>query len=322
MALFERFSSVKILVVGDLMLDRYWWGDVERISPEAPVPIVRLSRTSVSAGGAANVAANIAGLDAKVFLLGITGGDDESRELKRILENEPKIDLRTIAVPGRTTTVKTRIVAHNQQVVRLDQECSDPISSEHAKRVVDQAREILPDVDAVVISDYAKGLLTEGVLTELISAVRDAGKKIFVDPKGKDFTKYRGATMITPNLHEAANACGLEPGDRDLVSHSGRSLIEKLEFSYALITEGADGMTLFDASGETTHFDAMARKVFDVTGAGDTVIATFAVAAASGMSFVDAARLANAAAGIAVGQIGTAVVTQSQLESALTHNLT
>jgi rfaE bifunctional protein kinase chain/domain len=321
MTSFDRFANARILVIGDLMLDRYWWGDVDRISPEAPVPIVRLARTSVSAGGAANVAANIAGFGARAVLIGITGDDGESRELNRILDEDPLVEQALIPLSGRKTTVKTRIVAHNQHVVRLDQEDTGPISTDEASLVIDRARTALADVDAVIVSDYAKGLLTEEVLSALISAARVAGKMLFVDPKGKDFSKYRGATMITPNLHEAADACGLGHNGPEIVLRAGRSLVEQLSISYALVTEGANGMTLFDASGGSTHLDAAARKVFDVTGAGDTVIAAFAVAAVSGMSFGEAARLANLAAGIAVGQVGTAVVTREQLEFALSHDV-
>ena len=312
----DNFSNVRILVIGDLMLDRYWWGDVTRISPEAPVPIVKLGRMSVAAGGAANVAANAGGLGASVVLVGVTGDDEEGNLLTEILDASPNLDHHVIALASRETTVKTRIVAHNQQVVRLDRESTHVISHAEAEVVANHTLDRIADVDAVIISDYAKGMLTERLLGQIIEAANTAGKMVFVDPKGKDFSKYRGATMITPNLHEAANACGLELNDPDLVAHSGRLLIEKFSLKGSLITEGENGMTLFEADGGKHHLDAVARKVFDVTGAGDTVIATFAVAAASGMTFVEAARLANIAAGIAVGQIGTAVVTCDQLESA------
>ena len=310
-------SNVTVLVVGDLMLDRYWWGDVERISPEAPVPIVRLARTSVSAGGAANVSANIGGLGAKAVLLGITGDDPESAELENILAAQTGVEAHLVRFSDRPTTVKTRIVAHNQHVVRLDREIADKITDEQAGVLVDRLRSLVDGVDAVIVSDYAKGMLTEHVIAQLIAAANAAAKMVFVDPKGKDFTKYRGATMITPNLLEAANACGLELNDPKLVAHAGTSMLEQFDLSHVLITEGANGMTLFDPDGVGHHLDAYARNVYDVTGAGDTVIATFAVAAGSGMSFIEAAQLANIAAGIAVGQVGTAVVTRSQIEIAL-----
>ena len=313
----ESFSNVRILIVGDLMLDRYWWGDVERISPEAPVPVVRLAGTTVSAGGAANVAANIVGLGASAILVGIAGDDEESFELSRILSESPSIERHLIRLSDRPTTVKTRIVAHNQHVVRLDREQSNPLSSEDERTVIDRAIPLIEFADAVIVSDYAKGMLTTTVVSELIASANALGKMIFVDPKGKDFSKYRGSTMITPNLLEAATACGLELNDPDLVVHAGAALIESLALDNALVTEGSRGMTLFDKDGESFHLDAAARNVYDVTGAGDTVIATFSVAAASGMPFKTAATLANAAAGIVVGQIGTAVVSRDELDLAV-----
>lgn len=300
------------------MLDRYWWGSVDRISPEAPVPIVKLRRTSVAAGGAANVAANIAGLGGTAVLVGITGADAEGESLRNVLEEVENVDLRVIAVNSRPTTVKTRIIAHDQQVTRLDHENTEPISGADETAVLEQVLGLIGSIDAIVVSDYAKGLLTDQILSGLISAAGTQGKMVFVDPKGKDYSKYRGATMVTPNIHEAADACGLSIDDPGLVSSAGRRLLSELDLAASLITEGANGMTLFEANGPSTHMNAVARKVYDVTGAGDTVIATFAVAAASGNTFADSADLANIAAGIAVGQIGTAVVSGDEVLSVYT----
>ncbi|MBK7803961.1 MAG: D-glycero-beta-D-manno-heptose-7-phosphate kinase [Chloracidobacterium sp.] len=304
------------MVVGDLMLDRYWWGSVERISPEAPVPIVKLQRTSAAAGGAANVAANIAGLGSRAVLIGVTGSDTEGNLLRNVLAEIPNVELRAIALESRPTTVKTRIIAHSQQVTRLDHEDSAPISGGEEAAVLEQILGLIDAVDVLVVSDYAKGLLTDNVLNGLIASARLKGKMVFIDPKGKDYSKYRGATMVTPNHHEAADACGLSFDDPELVAHAGRRLIKELELEASLITEGANGMTLFESNGPSTHLNARARKVFDVTGAGDTVIATLAVAAAAGNSLADSAQLANIAAGIAVGQVGTAIVSSNEVLAA------
>ncbi len=311
-----QLRNVKIMVVGDLMLDRYWWGSVDRISPEAPVPIVKLRRTSAAAGGAANVAANIAGLGGQAVLVGITGADAEGESLRNVLDEVANVDLRAIAVNSRPTTVKTRIIAHDQQVTRLDHENTEPITGADEAAVLEQVLGLIGSVDAIVVSDYAKGLLTDDILSGLIAAAGVQGKMVFVDPKGKDYSKYRGATMVTPNIHEAADACGLSIDDPGLVSSAGWRLLSELDLAASLITEGANGMTLFEANGPSTHMNAFARKVYDVTGAGDTVIATLAVAAASGNTFADSADLANIAAGIAVGQIGTAVVSGDEVLSA------
>lgn len=312
----DRFSQAKILVVGDLMLDRYWWGTVDRISPEAPVPIVQLNGTSVKAGGAANVAANIAGLGAKATLLGVTGEDTEAEELASVLDGEPLIVKRFEAVAGRSTTVKTRIIAHDQHVVRLDREEKNPVPENNVANIASSIKELIPEMDVVVVSDYAKGLLSPDLLAFIVDVAREHGAPIFADPKGKDFTKYRGVSMITPNLLEAANACGIEHNDPGLVSKAGSQLLRDLDAENVLITEGANGMTLFGRTDRSTHFDAVARTVYDVTGAGDTVIATLAVAAAAGLELEDAAMIANIAAGIAVGRVGTAVISQAELAEA------
>lgn len=308
------FSKVKVLVIGDVMLDRYWWGSVDRISPEAPVPVVRLGRTSMAAGGAANVAANIAGLGATAILVGITGNDPDAETLRILISENERIDCRLIGIDGRHTTVKTRIVAHNQQVVRLDQEITDPIADDDSSRAFEIIASLIDDVDAVILSDYAKGFLVRELLSEVIETVRKTGKMIFVDPKSKDFGRYKGSTVITPNLKEAGEAVKTALDSEELLRDAGHELLDLCDSDAILITEGENGMTLFDRSAESLHLDALALDVFDVTGAGDTVIAAFAVASTSGMTFRDAAKIANIAAGIAVGHIGTTVVTSDQIE--------
>lgn len=309
----EDFSKLKIIVVGDVMLDRYWWGSVERISPEAPVPVVRLENMSLVAGGAANVAANLAGLGAMPYLFGIKGDDSEGDQLERVLrESEIKSYLIT-QVAGRKTTIKTRIVAHHQHVVRIDQETRESISNETADTVLLQISEIIDGIDAVIISDYAKGLLSDYLLTGLIRTARDKKKIVIVDPKGNDFTKYKGANVITPNKREAAEASELDTMSLDAVCSSGHSIMGSLRLEALLITEGENGMTLFQRGEQPFHLDSLAQDVFDVTGAGDTVIATFAAAVAAGNNFIDSAKLANAAAGIVVGKVGTTRITHSTL---------
>lgn len=301
-------------MIGDIMLDRYWWGSVERISPEAPVPVVKLGRTSVAAGGAANVAANIAGLGATAILVGITGKDLEADILRGLAGENSLIDCRLLQLDDRETTVKTRIVAHHQHVVRLDQENTEPISNTDAEKAITMMSAAINQADAVIISDYAKGFLSEEVLAAIFRLAQTNEKMVIVDPKSTNFSKYSEATVVTPNLKEAAAAMNYtlnSPGSVDKLWNDIRS---SLGLKTVLITEGEHGMTLLDGMDEPFHLDALARDVFDVTGAGDTVIAAFTVAAASGMPFREAAAVANIAAGIAVGHIGTTVVTRSEIE--------
>jgi len=315
--LLEQFSSVKVLIVGDVMLDRYWWGSVSRISPEAPVPVVRLEKTSLAAGGAANVAANVVGLGAETFLFGIVGDDAEAQSLAEILENSNIAADYLIALENHQTTVKTRIVAHSQQVVRLDQENTNAIGREEVEIAFAQIEKKLEIADVVIISDYAKGFLTDDLLSRLITKCAADRKHVLVDPKGKDYLKYTGATILTPNQKEAADACGLEADDRNVVGIAGDILLEKFSAAAVLITQGEKGMTLFQKNGENHRFGALARKVYDVTGAGDTVIATLAVAIGAGLNFYEAAELANIAAGLVVEQIGTTAISREMLERAL-----
>ena len=297
------------------MLDRYWWGNVTRISPEAPVPVVKLARTSVAAGGAANVAANIAGLGASAILVGITGKDAEAEILKGIVSENTLIDCRFVALETRETTVKTRIVAHNQQVVRLDQETTSEIDPAEAASLLDQILPLIGSIDVLVISDYAKGFLTLELTQALISHAKSNGKPVLIDPKGKDYSKYAGATLLTPNKQEAAEATAIDPGTPDLVDRSGEILMRNLNLEALLITRGEEGMTLLQNGQEHRHLAATARKVFDVTGAGDTVIATMSVALGSGMDFFQAAEVANLAAGLVVVSVGTTPVTDTMLRA-------
>jgi len=315
MQILDDISKMRILVVGDVMLDRYWWGSVNRISPEAPVPIVQMEKTSLVAGGAANVAANLAGLGATPYLFGIKGDDAEGELMTTVLAERGIENHSILPIASRKTTIKTRIVAHSQHVVRIDQETSEPLGEAEADSVLLKISELVGDIDGVIVSDYAKGFLTDYLIRSLIDNLRAANKLLIVDPKGRDFSRYKGASVITPNKKEAAEASLQESSSPDVVVRSGERLMKDLSLDALLITEGENGMTLFQSSGETRHFESLARNVYDVTGAGDTVIATFTAAAATGANFVDAAKLANAAAGLVVGKIGTTQVTKAMLSA-------
>jgi rfaE bifunctional protein kinase chain/domain len=307
----EKFSDVKVLIVGDVMLDRYCWGNASRISPEAPVPVVNLVKKEVTLGGAANVAANVVGLNAQALLVGVVGNDEDAKEFPRIMKDCGISSDYLIQIENRHTTVKTRIVANNQHVVRLDQETTNTLSLAEENLVISKIEAAFNLADIVIISDYAKGLLTEKIIAYLIKIATDQNKMVLVDPKGSDYSKYRGATILTPNKREAylaTNCTNLEL--------SGKTLINQLSLVALLITEGEDGMTLFE-SDKQFKLNALARKVFDVTGAGDTVIATLAVALASGNNFLESAKLANIAAGIVVESVGTTSVNYNVLKNAI-----
>lgn len=312
----NKLSGVKVLVLGDIMLDRYWWGDVSRISPEAPVPVVRLRRTSLAAGGAANVAVNVAGLGATPMLFGVIGNDHEADQVRSVLGDVGVGVEHIISTGDRPTTVKTRVIAHSQQVTRIDNEMDDGLSPETERLLADRVSEAVGSADAVIVSDYAKGLLTDQVLSRVIDVCTTAGKPLLVDPKGKDYTKYRGATMITPNRREAAEACNFHDNG-DVVERAGNKLMADLAMNALLITQGEHGMTLFREGREPMTFATAAREVYDVTGAGDTVIATLATAIAAGADLETATKLANIAAGIVVEQVGTTAIDIDSLRTAV-----
>lgn len=313
-SIIKKFKNVKVLVVGDVMLDRYYWGSVERISPEAPVPVVKLEKNSLVVGGAANVAANISGLGAKAFLVGVTGDDDEAKLFKPLL-NELNISSEyLVKIKERPTTVKTRVVAHSQHVVRIDQETNSPLNDRQEKKVRNTIENLLEQIDIIIISDYAKGLLTENLIMRLITKGEELNKKVLVDPKGKSYEKYSGAHLLTPNRLEAANACGLSTDDLNVADKAGEILLNNLDVDSVLITQGEHGMTLFRKNYKPFHLDALARKVYDVTGAGDTVIASLGVTLGSGEDLETAARIANVSAGIVVEEVGTTIITQKKLK--------
>lgn len=317
MEFLDKIRQVKVLVVGDVMLDRYWWGTVNRISPEAPVPVVRLRKKTYAPGGAANVAANIAGLGATPVLIGGIGKDEDASLLCEVVSDagiSPENLLRSDHLP---TTVKTRVIAHSQQVVRIDQEAENGFALPDEQSLLDAIRDAVETVDIVLISDYAKGLLTENVISEVIHWAISKAKMALVDPKGKEFGKYRGASLITPNQREAGEACSFEVNVPQRVDRAGEYLLSEHSFGAVLITRGEEGMSLYRPMVEPFHLRTAAKEVYDVTGAGDTVIATMAAALGAGADLESAAVAANAAAGLVVEQVGTTPVTLEDLRRVL-----
>ena len=303
--------------MGDVMLDRYWWGSVSRISPEAPVPVISLERTTAKPGGAANVALNAASLGAHVTLLSAIGDDAEGAELATSLVERGISTDSLLRIPGRRTSVKTRIIAHSQQVTRVDSEQVDQLAIESSEQLVRIVENSLQAVSCVIVSDYAKGTLPDIVLRAVIDKANELGKHVLVDPKGKYYQKYSGATLLTPNRREAAEACKLEESDPDVVTKAGETLLGECRLEHVLITEGEHGMTLFGNGDEPYHLDASVHQVYDVTGAGDSVIACLGVAIAAGLTMREACELANAAGGISVQHVGTHAVTLDELRAEL-----
>ena len=297
------------------MLDRYWWGTVNRISPEAPVPIVLHNKSTFSVGGAANVAANIAGLGATPYLIGVLGNDTEAEKLTEELANANVSTKYLIKSNTRPTTVKTRIIAHNQQVLRLDQEEKNQLKPDESDECLQLVEKLINEIDIVIISDYAKGFLSDEIISNLIGSAGRAGKQILVDPKGKDYKKYFGANILTPNKKEVADASKLDENEVNFIEKAGKSLITNLQLSAILITQGEEGMTLVTQNGENFHFKASAREIYDVTGAGDTVIATLAVSIAAKNNLSESVAISNIAAGLVVEQIGTTAITIDMLRN-------
>lgn len=312
----KKFSDVRVLVVGDVMLDRYLWGSVDRISPEAPVPVVNLKKSTFVAGGAANVATNLAALRVNVDLVGIIGQDQDADQLSSVL-SERKISSSSLVNTNRPTTVKTRVVAQNQQIVRVDQEDNSHLGGEDEKKVLDCIGKNLKNADVVIISDYAKGVVTENVCSELISSSNSSSLSTIVDPKGLNFSKYKSATILTPNQKETLAATGILFDGNESIVKAGNDLLGSLELNGVIVTRGEHGMSLFEKSKEVTHLSASARKVYDVTGAGDTVVATLGAAIGAGEDFKKASQIANIAAGIVVEKVGTTCISSKELEQTI-----
>jgi len=311
----QQFAKTRISVLGDVMLDRYFWGDVDRISPEAPVPVVRVTKRSEQLGGAANVARNLRALDVDVRIAGVTGDDRESGEVRSLLAEEGIEDGGLIEVPDRETTEKVRIIARSQQVVRADFESDDAIGDDAKKRLFDAVRGHADDCDALLVSDYGKGVVSRDYLLELIALWRERGKPVLVDPHVGHFPWYRGATVITPNAREALRGSSLPPGTRDVDSDGAFQIREDLQLDALLVTRGEHGMSLYygDGQRQEVHIPTVAKEVYDVTGAGDTVIGVLTAALAAGVDIVDAVVMANQAAGEVVKEVGTTAVSRDAL---------
>ncbi len=310
--LIKKFHKTGILVIGDLMVDHYVMGRVNRISPEAPVPVVEVLNENLLLGGAANVANNIASLGGRVFVSGIVGRDEMGRVLIHKLR-EKEMDTEGIVVEGdRPTIVKTRIIAHNQQVVRFDKEVKSDISQSATSLILEYVRKCLPEIKAIILSDYCKGVITRNLIEELLKIT---GSKVFVavDPKVGHFDYYKGVSFITPNVNEASAGSGIEIKDEASLIKAGETLLKNLQCKAVLITRGDEGMSFFEPDGKVTHIPTFARQVYDVTGAGDTVVSVFTLCHAAGAEMKDAAIYANHAAGVVVGELGTAVVTPEDI---------
>ncbi len=311
----------KILILGDVMLDEYLFGSVTRISPEAPVPIVEITSDKYLLGGSANVAANIKALGDEPLLLGTVGEDEASVKLSLLLKEKRISNDFIVNDPSRRTTMKTRVIANNQQVVRTDRENIHELNKDIEHKVLSRFKSVVDDISAVIISDYGKGVITLSLLEQVIQICLEKDIFVAVDPKETHFHNYRKVSVITPNHHEAGFAYGKRIRTEQDLLEVGNGLLKSLEAKSILITRGADGMSIFRSGQEPTHIPTFARKVYDVTGAGDTVIATFVSAICGGADLVEAAVVANAGAGITVAEVGTAAVTVPQLVKELEHNI-
>jgi D-beta-D-heptose 7-phosphate kinase/D-beta-D-heptose 1-phosphate adenosyltransferase len=324
--LVQSLATARVAVAGDVMLDIYVGGTVERISPEAPIPVLRVERESAMPGGAGNVARNVAALGASARLIGAVGADEAGRKLDALIAAEPRLARELIADPARQTAIKTRYMGGTQQMLRADRESVGPLSAEARARLVAAVEAALADCAVLALSDYGKGALADGVAAELIARARRAKRAVVVDPKGRDWTPYAGADVVTPNRRELAEAAGALPecapagatlADDKSVAAAARALMARHRIGAVLATLGPEGMLLARADGTAEHFRAEAREVFDVSGAGDTVVATLAALLATGTSLADAALIANVAAGIVVGKPGTAVAAADEVAGAL-----
>ncbi|HEX8653434.1 MAG TPA: D-glycero-beta-D-manno-heptose-7-phosphate kinase [Pyrinomonadaceae bacterium] len=315
----RRMTERKIVVYGDCMLDEFVWGDVTRISPEAPVPVVDIRRESVHLGGAANVLANLIALGARAAVVGVIGHDGAGERLRAALRetNALQADDYLVVDESRPSTIKTRIIAHNQLVVRADRERRTPVDARTEDRLISALREALDEADAFVVSDYDKGAVTPRILHEILLLAHGRGTPVLVDPKMRNFDAYRPATLVTPNHHEALRLTNSEDDTDEGLKRAAHLIRERLECESVLITRGERGMMLLEKANEPVYVETTAREVYDVTGAGDTVIATLAASLAAGASMLEAAMLANHAAGIVVGKIGTATASADELVNSI-----
>ncbi len=319
-SLTQRLKDAKVLCVGDLMLDRFVHGDVERISPEAPIPVFRVTRETEMLGGVGNVVRNIDAMGGSPLLVSLVGQDDTAKAVKAQLAAVLRLSANLIEDETRPTTIKTRYLAAGQQMMRADRETTAAMGDSQRAQLIDAVEKAMPHADVVVLSDYGKGVLGNGVAAQLIEIATKAQKPVLVDPKGLDYAVYGGATLVTPNRKELHEATGLPTGDDGEVIAAAQKLIDDHGIKAVMATRSQDGMTLVKNDGAISHFPAEAREVFDVSGAGDTVVATLATALAASGSLEQAAQLANVAAGIVVGKVGTAAVYEADLTAGLRHS--
>jgi rfaE bifunctional protein kinase chain/domain len=301
------------MVIGDLMIDEYIIGRVSRISPEAPVPVVEVAEESHRLGGAANVALNIASLGLEAIMVGVIGDDPAGEKLiQRFQKRNVKAD-GVVKIEGRPTTVKTRIIGDSQHIARVDRELSSYLNKNEAQQLYQKVVDLIDDVDAIILEDYNKGVLTEDLISEIINRANEKGKIITVDPKFKNFLKYQNVSLFKPNIKETEEALAIKVSSEEDLRSAGIKLIEKLKAKAVLITRGEEGMSLFEANGTDTHVESKVRKVADVSGAGDTVISTLTAALTAGSSFQEAATIANFAAGIVCEYVGIVPVENDKL---------
>ena len=316
--LYDKFVGRRIAVVGDLMLDRYFWGIVGRISPEAPVPVVEVESESIRLGGAANVANNVASLGGVPVMVGVVGKDDAGQTLKRVIE-ELQFPLTGIVTDAsRPTTVKTRVIAHNQHVVRIDHEEKRDIDEDVQQRLLKTLESQLDTIDGIILEDYNKGVLSKSFIVRIIEMARKKKKIITVDPKFNNFFDYKDVTVFKPNRKESEEALGMRLNTEANIEKAGKDLLHRLNAENVLLTLGEKGMTLFERAGAITNVPTAARKVADVSGAGDTVVSTLTISLASGASIREAAALANVAGGIVCGEVGIVPINRDALFESVT----
>jgi D-beta-D-heptose 7-phosphate kinase/D-beta-D-heptose 1-phosphate adenosyltransferase len=318
--LVEKLAGHRILCVGDVMLDRYVYGQVERISPEAPIPVLHTQREAVTLGGAGNVVRNIVSLGGQVDLVGVIGQDQAGYDLSKLLTALPQVTSYLLTDNSRPTTLKTRFVADGQQLLRADLEINQAISADMEEQTLQRVKGALDSCRILILSDYAKGVLTNRVVAEIIKLVRGKNLKVLIDPKGRDFARYRGASLLTPNRRELADATGIAVRSVEDAEKAAKQLIEAHDLEGVLAKLGGDGVCLVRKGEKPQHYRASAREVFDVSGAGDTVVATMALALAGGLPPGEGAALANVAGAVVVGKIGTAVCTRDDLTRELAHD--
>jgi D-beta-D-heptose 7-phosphate kinase/D-beta-D-heptose 1-phosphate adenosyltransferase len=313
---FSKFNKTGLLVVGDLMVDQYIWGKVKRISPEAPVPVVEVTDENLLLGGAANVANNVMSLEGRIFIAGTIGRDDIGKILATKLTEKGFNTDGLVIDSSRPTTVKTRVIAHSQQMVRFDREIKTDIDRSTQVMLLEYIKSCLPKIKGIIISDYSKGLITKNLIKKILQ-LAGQNKFIAVDPKIGHFDYYKGVSLITPNINEASFGSGIDIVNEKTLVAAGKALLKKLQCRAVMITRGDEGMSLFERSGRITHIPTCAREVYDVSGAGDTVIATLTLSHSAGEKLENAAVIANYAAGIVVGKMGTAVATQKEILGAM-----